>query len=461
MSFKAKKIAVLGAGLSGVLVAKKLFQNGHEVSIIDPGIFLTSEKKKEIWNLESFSRSKLSAIDIDVQKNVRHRYQKKLPLAIGGLAEFYQAVSIPFHEKEFSSWPISKSDLDPFYKQAQEWMNIKPSHEHGNISPLAKKLYHAGKELHKDPYYHPIAIDFSTCRHCSICNQVPCPWDARFSPSLLLQELQTQGIRVLDRSLVTAATMKQGKILNIKVTNLENQKESTIDTDEVIVCAGALNTPFIIKNIFSCDFNHIGKNLMLHLLGNVIGFFPKPITSKDHFEKWVSFSSDYFDSNGKVRGIIQQDQMTGPQRILEYIPGTFPKSLFTKIYDQLTQLLVIVDDESCFENQVYEKNGKICVQYQDQKKDLEKRAFLLKQAKKIIKKSGALATITTHGKSIFHACGTCRMGVNSLDSVVNFEGRVHDRDNLWIADASTFNSSGGVNPSLTIAANALRIADRI
>ena len=60
-----------------------------------------------------------------------------------------------------------------------------------------------------------------------------------------------------------------------------------------------------------------------------------------------------------------------------------------------------------------------------------------------------------------HPCGTLRMGVDVGESVVNAECRVHDVPNLWVTDASVFPTSMGVNPSLTIAANALRVADRI
>jgi choline dehydrogenase-like flavoprotein len=41
------------------------------------------------------------------------------------------------------------------------------------------------------------------------------------------------------------------------------------------------------------------------------------------------------------------------------------------------------------------------------------------------------------------------------------ENRVHGVDNLYVVDASFFPSCGGVNPSLTIAANALRVAEII
>jgi choline dehydrogenase-like flavoprotein len=60
-----------------------------------------------------------------------------------------------------------------------------------------------------------------------------------------------------------------------------------------------------------------------------------------------------------------------------------------------------------------------------------------------------------------HACGTCRFGVDPKTSVLDPTNKVHDVANLYITDSSFFPSVGGVNPSLTIAANAIRVADII
>jgi choline dehydrogenase-like flavoprotein len=60
-----------------------------------------------------------------------------------------------------------------------------------------------------------------------------------------------------------------------------------------------------------------------------------------------------------------------------------------------------------------------------------------------------------------HACGTCRMGSDPADSVVNLHGRCHELDNLWIADASVFPSCPAVGPGLTVIANALRVAAQV
>ncbi|GBR10660.1 GMC family oxidoreductase [Acetobacter oeni] len=60
-----------------------------------------------------------------------------------------------------------------------------------------------------------------------------------------------------------------------------------------------------------------------------------------------------------------------------------------------------------------------------------------------------------------HLAGTARMGNDRKSSVVNADCRSWDIPNLWICDGSVFPTTGGVNPSLTITAIALRTADRI
>jgi choline dehydrogenase-like flavoprotein len=60
-----------------------------------------------------------------------------------------------------------------------------------------------------------------------------------------------------------------------------------------------------------------------------------------------------------------------------------------------------------------------------------------------------------------HPCGTCRFGNDPASSVLDRNNRVHDLENLYVVDSSFFPSSGGNNPSLTIAANALRVGEAI
>jgi choline dehydrogenase-like flavoprotein len=60
-----------------------------------------------------------------------------------------------------------------------------------------------------------------------------------------------------------------------------------------------------------------------------------------------------------------------------------------------------------------------------------------------------------------HQAGTLRFGADPATSVLDLNCKVHELDNLYVTDASFFPSIGAVNPTLTIIANALRVADHI
>ena len=66
-----------------------------------------------------------------------------------------------------------------------------------------------------------------------------------------------------------------------------------------------------------------------------------------------------------------------------------------------------------------------------------------------------------NNERIAHACGTCRFGTDPRMSVLDADNRAHGLPNLYVVDSSFFPTSAGTNPALTIAANALRVADRI
>jgi choline dehydrogenase-like flavoprotein len=60
-----------------------------------------------------------------------------------------------------------------------------------------------------------------------------------------------------------------------------------------------------------------------------------------------------------------------------------------------------------------------------------------------------------------HQAGTARFGTDPASSVLDLNCKAHELDNLYVTDASFFPSIGAVNPTLTIIANALRVADHL
>src|SRR5580658_3798716 len=88
----------------------------------------------------------------------------------------------------------------------------------------------------------------------------------------------------------------------------------------------------------------------------------------------------------------------------------------------------------------------------------------------VLKKAGhATTSVPLHAyfkkriplEGVGHQNGTCRMGNDPATSVLDSHCKSHDLDNLYVVDASCFVSASAVNPSLTIIANAIRIADHL
>ena len=93
--------------------------------------------------------------------------------------------------------------------------------------------------------------------------------------------------------------------------------------------------------------------------------------------------------------------------------------------------------------------------------ELMERSKILKNLiKKILKKNFWVLFIT--GKNNLnwgHPSGTCRFGDSIENSVLDSKNCIHGVANVFVVDASFFPSSGGTNPSLTIAANAIRVSN--
>jgi choline dehydrogenase-like flavoprotein len=92
----------------------------------------------------------------------------------------------------------------------------------------------------------------------------------------------------------------------------------------------------------------------------------------------------------------------------------------------------------------------------------ERRTVFLRQVKQVFEPFRTITLRTATSNSVLaHVCGTCRFGTDPKTSVLDPQNRAHEVDNLYVVDASFFPSSTGINPSLTIAANALRVAAHV
>jgi choline dehydrogenase-like flavoprotein len=101
-------------------------------------------------------------------------------------------------------------------------------------------------------------------------------------------------------------------------------------------------------------------------------------------------------------------------------------------------------------------------QYRLHPSEVERRETFLRQLKEVLQPFRNLTLGTgKDNTNLGHVCGTCRFGEDPKTSVLDPQNRAHEVNNLYAVDTSFFPSSAGLNPSLTVAANALRVAAHV
>ena len=151
-------------------------------------------------------------------------------------------------------------------------------------------------------------------------------------------------------------------------------------------------------------------------------------------------------------------RITGP--ILAAESG-LPRPLARWIADRSVHLLAMSEDLPNLESRVLLRDGQIVLKWE--RSNWAAHLALVARLKAALKTAGWPVVLARafEKRTPSHQCGTARMGADPARSVVDADCRAHDLDNLFIVDASVLPTSAAVNPSLTIAALALRAGQHI
>jgi choline dehydrogenase-like flavoprotein len=165
--------------------------------------------------------------------------------------------------------------------------------------------------------------------------------------------------------------------------------------------------------------------------------------------------------------------------VLTNRPGWRPKVLrpmspaLRRIYERFLSgglvLVSIMEDLPYLDNRVLpcdrpslDGRQRLRIQYRFHASEIERRAMFLRQVKEVFEPFRTITLrVAKNNGDVTHVCGTCRFGTDPKTSVLDPQNRAHEVDNLYVVDASFFPSSAGLNPSLTVAANALRVAAHV
>ena len=206
----------------------------------------------------------------------------------------------------------------------------------------------------------------------------------------------------------------------------------------------------------------VGRRYMAHLATMMQGFHPFR-RNDTVFQKTVAIN-DFYLKGPRTKYPLGQIQSQGRTHgvMAQTVVPSVPVWFYDKWVARGVDWLAMSEDLPDPDNRVtIEKDGKIRLTYRAN--NLTAHAQLVKETKRMLRRLGFWVVVShSHkAKNTTHQCGTLVFGTDPRQSVLDPFCRTHDIDNLFVVDASFFPSSAAVNPGLTIAAQALRVADHI
>ena len=447
----------------------------------------------------------------DISGRSTRRYLPGIGSGTGGSSALYGMVCERHFARDFTprqdfrnpgdstvpeAWPVTYDQMRPWYAAAEKLLGVRgqpdplrPEAADANLpaappfsaenQPLVDHL--AGQGLH--PYHLPMACDYTEgCSTCQsyLCHQ-SCKNDA--ARNALLPALAEHGAQLLTQCRVVRLDADPTQVQQVICEHLSGML--TLKARVVVLAAGALITPVLLLNSRSGDWprglangsDWVGCNLMRHLVDH-IEVWPQRDSKITAENKQIGLNDFYF-WEGQKYGTVQSGGPMPPMEALTNHPGWQHKALrlmspaarpiYERFFSGGLLLELMLEDLPYLDNRVLppdrpssDGRQRLRLRYRLHASEIERRAVFLRQLKEVFEPFRTITLRTAKSNiGLAHACGTCRFGTDPKTSVLDPQNRAHEVDNLYVVDASFFPSSTGINPSLTIAANALRVAAHV
>lgn len=484
---------IVGSGMGGATLAAALAPTGQRILILERGERLADSpeardptaifrrghfKPKETW---------LDAAGVPFNPG-NYAF-------VGGNTKFYGAVLLRYRAEDFRplrhmdgvtpGWPIGYEVLEPFYSQAEQLYRVRgdatgdptePPHsapypfppvpDEPDIAALRRAFVAQG--LH--PSALPLGVDIE-----SWLKRAPTTWDA-FPDSTgaksdaescgLAEALKYPNVRLLTGTRAERLVTEGGRVTGVQVEG--PQGRATLTAGRVCLCAGAVMTAALLLASANADHStglanrsdQVGRNFMNHNLTAMIAFNPLR-RNRTVYEKTIQFNDFYLTGGpqGEPLGNIQMlGRVTGP--ILAGESG-LPLWLADYLAERSIHIMAMSEDLPDPDSRVILKDGQIVLDWR--KTNVAAHDLLVAKLKAAMRRAGWPVTLAKGfpKSKPSHQCGTARMGSDPAASVVDADLKAHDLQNLFIADASVLPTSAAVNPSLTVAALALRLGHHL
>ncbi len=414
-----------------------------------------------------------------------------------------------------ADWPISYGDLEPFYTQAEYEIGVCGSAEaHAGstwrsrpypMAPMpltapARRLLAGAQQSGLTTVAVPLAINSTAyrgrpaCARCRQCVGFTCPVEAKNNSvnTVLADAAATGNLSIALRTRAARImTDIAGRVSGVDLVGDAGGARSrrTVDAADVVVAAGAIESARLLLTSRSDQepeglgngHDLVGRHLQGHLYGGAMGIFDDPIN--DLIGPGPSISTHDFrhGNDGLVGGgMIANEFVPTPVSSFGYLRhagligphGLAAKHGLRHLLPRMQRVVgpvhevTTADARVRLDPTVIDSLGLPVARLSGRlhPNDLAVQQLLGERAAEWLRASGATTIVAygappdsvalTNGQ---HQAGTCRMGTDPTTSVTDPDGRVWGHANLRVVDGSLHVTNGGVNPVLTIFANAFRI----
>ena len=510
-------VIIVGSGPGGGALAHRLAPSGKRILILERGDYLPRERDN--WDSRAvFVDGKYQAKDTWYDRE-GHGFRPGLHYVVGGNSKVYGGALYRLRAEDFGelaheegvspAWPLGYDVFEPYYTQAEQlfhvhglrgadptepWASAPYPYPPVSHEPRIQELVDSLERIGHHPYPQPLAILLdeaadgrprpdSACVRCDAFDGFPCLTNGKADAQLMCiaPALAHSNVTLLTGAFVERLeTDSKGRTVT-GVHVVRDGARETYQADIVAVAAGALSSALLMFR--SASDAHpgglangsdlVGRNYMRHNNSAFMAISRKP--NDTVFQKTFALSDFYFgaDDYPFPLGCIQTiGKSHGPQVQAEALPGFlawFPDQPFDELARHSLDFWCMTEDLPRPDNRItLERDGRVVLDVRPTGGAAHRR---LRH-----KLEGLLSAIDAHphlmerslylGKDIAiggtaHQAGTMRFGSDPQASVLDLDCRAHEVDNLYVVDAAFFPSIGAVNPTLTIIANALRVADHL
>ncbi|WP_108813424.1 GMC oxidoreductase [Loktanella sp. Alg231-35] len=506
-------VIIIGAGMGGGMAGRRLAERGLSVLFVEKGQigYRTERQAYRDHIADPLARTLRGYWPKPVEEHdgsTIKSYFAPLGSGVGGSSVFYAAAlerpephdldEVDGIAHPTGGWPVSFDEFLPYFDQAEDLLYVRGDSDAlsdvpspklrppPDLTPQEAAMMDDLRARGLHPYYSHIAQ--KRVDGCANCLGGKCPRTCKMDGrSAGVEPALASGNATLLAGCDVEELMEgtPGTITGLRVR--QDDETAVLTAGTYLLAAGSFGSPTLLlrspgQSGKGCanSSDWVGRGLMFHI-DNFFAVWPKRGGKPIGNSRAVS-TRDFYVQKGQRLGLVQSmGYEANYGTILHFLMMQFARSRFAK-FTRLQRLLSIpaLLAAKLFGNaDVFVAQMEVLPEPENRvvlnDKDPEVFTFHYTVARDILSRQAVLRRAIRRGMgwwrmmflsikpvvNVGHPIGTLRFGNDAAHSVLNRDCKAHDLDNLYVADGSFMPTSMGVNPSLTIAANALRVADII